>query len=365
MASIENNIYTTTRELPKVLEAVKELNLVPMIWGKPGIGKSDMVRQFANLCHDKDPNFDNKVIDIRLANRNSEDIYGIPQYEEDAKDPKIKRTGWAIPKIFPMDKDWKGIIFFDEINLGQQSVMNSVFQIVQERTLDDKPLPAGAIIIAAGNNAEYSISANEMSEPLKNRFVHIYLIADLDSWLEYEINRTDKENVNEDILAYLKIKPDLFEGDAMREQGANQFATPRSWDKIQRIINNKSIDLGTKRILVGGLIGATAQVNLFNYLEDSSKYQDPKEIYEDGKSFKDKEDLNAFYGCFMAGITRISQEQDRDIRTKYVKNFCKGLMEIKNREVIAFAAKMMLNASNISEVISGKDLIELSSMIQK
>ncbi len=81
-----------------------------MLWGPPGVGKSQIVAQTAARHHAT-------MIDIRLSQMEPSDLRGIPF-----------RTGetveWAVPSMLPDVRRHgaKGILFLDEINAAPPSV---------------------------------------------------------------------------------------------------------------------------------------------------------------------------------------------------------------------------------------------------
>jgi len=80
-----------------------------MLWGPPGVGKSDLINQIGERN-------DVPVIDIRLSQIEPSDLRGIPF--RDAK--KGDSVEWAIPSMLPNAKTHgsKGILFLDEIMLN-------------------------------------------------------------------------------------------------------------------------------------------------------------------------------------------------------------------------------------------------------
>ena len=73
-----------------------------MMWGAPGIGKSDIVKQIAD-AEGRD------VIDIRLPLWEPTDIKGIPYYNA-----KENNMVWASPAELPTDPKSTAIVFLDE-----------------------------------------------------------------------------------------------------------------------------------------------------------------------------------------------------------------------------------------------------------
>ena len=71
------------------------------MWGPPGIGKSDIVKQ---LGAEQDRN----VIDVRLSLWEPTDIKGIPFYNAN-----LGTMSWAPPLEFPQDPEDTSILFLD------------------------------------------------------------------------------------------------------------------------------------------------------------------------------------------------------------------------------------------------------------
>ena len=81
-----------------------------MLWGPPGVGKSDMVRQTGQR-------HDCPVIDVRLSQMEPSDLRGIPFRNGEFVE-------WAAPAILPnaLRHGDTGILFLDEITSAPPSV---------------------------------------------------------------------------------------------------------------------------------------------------------------------------------------------------------------------------------------------------
>jgi len=110
-----------------------------MMWGPPGVGKSQMVSEVA-------ARYRAPVIDIRLSQMEPSDLRGIPFRVGDHVD-------WAIPSILPDAgrHGEKGILFLDEITSAPPSVSAAAYQLILDRRLGAYAVPPGWAIFAAGN----------------------------------------------------------------------------------------------------------------------------------------------------------------------------------------------------------------------
>ena len=147
---------------PKVLPSV-------MLWGPPGVGKSQGVRQIAKRI-ERETRKKVVVTDVRLLLFNPIDLRGIPTANED-KTLAI----WLKPQIFQMDASDEivNILFLDEISAAPQSVQAAAYQITLDRVVGEHKLPDNCIVIAAGNRVTDKSVSFKMPKALANRLLHI------------------------------------------------------------------------------------------------------------------------------------------------------------------------------------------------
>ncbi|MBL8093835.1 MAG: MoxR family ATPase [Anaerolineales bacterium] len=201
-------------ELAAFLEGLiaQNLKLSCMIWGPPGIGKSSIVAQTA-AAHNL------PVIDLRLSQLAPTDLRGLP----------VARNGvsrWYPPEFLP--RRGKGVLFLDEINLAPPVMQGMAQQLILDRKVGSYTVPAGWFIFAAGNRKEDRASVFDMPAPLANRFLHLDVAADLESFKAYALTRAFPEA----IIAFLAFRPAL-----LHRLDAQQPAwpSPRSWEMAARL----------------------------------------------------------------------------------------------------------------------------------
>ena len=135
------------------------------LWGPPGIGKSDIIKQLGAET-------DSHVIDVRLSLWEPTDIKGIPYF--DSNDNTMR---WAPPSELPsaeMAKQHKNIILFlDEMNSAAPSVQAAAYQLILNRRVGTYHLPDNVVLVAAGNRETDKGVTFRMPAPLANRFVHL------------------------------------------------------------------------------------------------------------------------------------------------------------------------------------------------
>jgi hypothetical protein len=190
-----------------------------MLWGPPGVGKSQMVAQVA-ARHGV------TMIDIRLSQMEPSDLRGIPFRVGDVVE-------WAVPGILPDSKrhGQYGILFLDEITSAAPTVSAAAYQLILDRRLGEYRMPDGWAIFAAGNRQGDRGVTYSMPAPLANRFSHYPVEAHLDDWVAWAY----VNGIDERLIAFLRFKPEqLFSFDAAKNPVA--FPSPRSWEFAHRAL---------------------------------------------------------------------------------------------------------------------------------
>ena len=101
---ISSNRTVTPNDAKRSLRKCIKIQRPVFMWGPPGIGKSDIVKQIGDEQG-------REVIDVRLSLWEPTDIKGIPYYNSNAN-----TMSWAPPAELPTDPESTAILFLDELN---------------------------------------------------------------------------------------------------------------------------------------------------------------------------------------------------------------------------------------------------------
>ncbi len=222
-----------------------------MLWGAPGVGKSQLVRQVAREIEERTGK-KTCVTDVRLLLFNPIDLRGIP-----TANAEKTLAVWLKPKIFNMDEssDVVNILFLDEISSAPQSVQAAAYQITLDRVIGEHKLPENCIVVCAGNRVIDKSVAYKMPRALANRLLHIEVEANFESWKKWAI----KNSINEKVLGFLSFRQSyLYEKELSSDSLA--FTTPRSWEMVSNVLNNVSGDVSRVYELIVGLVGVGVAV---------------------------------------------------------------------------------------------------------
>jgi hypothetical protein len=214
------------------------------IWGGPGIGKSDVVRQVAESLQVP-------LQDIRALLLDPVDLRGLPFLGSDGT------SKWATPDFLP--KHGEGILFLDELNAAPAMVQASCYQLVLDRKLGEYRLPDGWAIVAAGNRDTDRGVTTRMPTPLRNRFTHLTFEVDVQDWCEWAIQAA----IRPEIIAFIRFRPALL---SEFDRDANAFPSPRSWEFLSTILSSAP-DEEIEHELFAGTIGAGAATEFTAFLK--------------------------------------------------------------------------------------------------
>ena len=273
-----------------------------MLWGPPGVGKSQAIRQVAENI-EKATGKKAVVTDVRLLLFNPIDLRGIPTANAD-KTLAI----WLKPQIFQMDPDESivNILFLDEISAAPQSVQAAAYQITLDRTVGEHKLPDNCIVIAAGNRVTDKSVAFKMPKALANRLLHLEAEGSFTSWKLWAIEK----GIHPKVLGFLGFRQNYL----MKFDGASEdlaFATPRSWEMVSNILNYVSDDLTKVHNLVAGLVGIGVAVEFRTWEKVYKELPKIEDIF-DGKMPSVPTTPDALY-ALTASMTAYAKSHKDDI----------------------------------------------------
>jgi hypothetical protein len=263
-----------------------------MLWGPPGVGKSQMVLQ-AGERHGV------SVIDIRLSQMEPSDLRGIPFKNGD-------RVEWAIPAMLPDEARHgaNGILFLDEITSAPPSVSAAAYQLILDRKLGEYQVPDGWAIIAAGNRQGDRGVTYSMPAPLANRFAHFEFETHLDDWILWAY----ANNIHEGVIAFLRFRPELlFDFDPAHNPVA--FPSPRSWEFANRAIH-KFGDM--PHLITSSLqacVGPAAGIELAAFIQNLDKLPDLDAILR-GEEIPVPDEIDLQYAIASALVGRAIRAKD-------------------------------------------------------
>ncbi len=250
-------------EASKIKAALTCLLSIPQpvfIWGPPGIGKSQIVRQTA-------ASLDLELVDIRAVLLDPVDLRGLPRISQDGL------SHWCAPAFLPTSGS--GVLFLDELNAAPPLVQAACYQLILDRKLGEYQLPDKWSVVAAGNREQDRSVSHRMPSALANRFVHIDFEVDIDQWLEW----AQESGLSRQVRAFIRFRPSLLHDfDPKRETRA--FPSPRSWEFVSRLLES-NLQPAMVPELVAGAVGKGAAAEFSGFLDLWNQLPSPLDIISD------------------------------------------------------------------------------------
>jgi len=297
------------------------------LWGPPGIGKSDLVKQIGD-----DSN--REVIDVRLALWEPTDIKGIPYYNADQG-----KMVWAPPAELPIDPESTAIIFLDELNSAPPAVQAAAYQLVLNRRVGTYVLPKGVDVVAAGNREGDRGVTYRMPAPLANRFLHLEMKVDFDDWQDW----ATLNKVHPEVVGYVGFaKQDLYDFDP--KSPSKSFATPRSWSFVSDLLGDDGVDEDTLSTLVSGAIGDGLAVKFMAHRKIAGKLPKAEDILIGKVKDLQIKEVSAMYSLTVSLCYELKDRAEKKVKDwdAQADNFFRYMMDNFPTEIVVMGAKTAL-----------------------
>ena len=302
------------------------------LWGPPGIGKSDLIEGIAIAMNAL-------VIDLRLGQMEPTDLRGIPFYNKDTG-----TMDWAPPVDLPnteLAEEYDNIVLFlDELTSGAPSVQAAAYQLVLNRKIGNYNLPDNVVIVAAGNRESDKGVTYRMPTPLANRFVHLELKVDFDSWVDWAV----VNKIHRDVVGYLTFaKGDLYDFDS--KSSSRAFATPRSWTFVSELIDDR-MDANTMTNLIAGTVGEGLAIKFMAHRKFAQKMPNPSDILNGKVTGLEVREVSAMYSLVISMCYELKDALDNGIDNddfhKMADNFFRFMIDNFEVELVVMGARVAL-----------------------
>jgi len=329
---ISTNRTVSPNEAKAAVRKALKIQRPLFLWGAPGIGKSDIVKQIGDEQG-------REVIDVRLSLWEPTDIKGIPYYNS------VENTmTWAPPAELPTDPDSTAILFLDELNSAAPATQAAAFQLVLNRRVGTYKLPKGVSIVAAGNRETDKGVTYRMPSPLANRFVHLELRTDFEDWHQWAVNN----RIHEQVVGYIGFaKGDLYDFDP--KSASKSFATPRSWSFVSELLGDDDLPEGTLTDLVSGAIGEGLAIKFMAHRKVAKQMPKPEDILSGKVEKVNIKEISAMYSLAISLCYELQTADQKKVKgwDGMADNFFKFMMDNFPTELVVMGAKIALTNYNL------------------
>lgn len=239
--------------------------------GAPGIGKTAIMEQVAR-------ELGIGIVSYSMTHHTRQSALGLPHIEHrEFEGKEFDTSEYTMSEIIAAIYDYmertglrEGILFLDEINCISETLTPMMLQFLQCKTFGNQQLPAGWMVVAAGNPPEYNKSVREFDVVTLDRVKKIDIEEDFGVWKEY----AGKRGIHGAILSYLEIRRDNFYRVEATADGL-QFVTARGWEDLSELMQTyETLGLPVDRQVVEQYLQLPQIASDFaNYLQLYEKYR--------------------------------------------------------------------------------------------
>lgn len=343
----ETRTYLSPKELINALVAVivhnyklKDTNasdaayLVPMIWGSPGLGKTRCVYTATELARQKLGIPELPVVLESIADKSPEEITGYPRPDGEDTFRRLMPHKFYDQKHHPM------VAFFDEYAQGNVEQQNVGRGAMLGQTVGELKFAPGSTVIAASNLMEDRAGTNAMPSHVKDVLIHLYVRADHNEWCYWAAS----SNIDPDIISFIKVHGAQWLHDLEPKATVMSCPSPRSWEKVNRILHLDS-DEASRMAMIAGTVGPAAAGAFQNHRRVGKEMPDIEAILK-GKGTmvnEGKPDLVYMTMCALAS----------QVTAPTMPNLVKYLKKMKHKEFASFCMNMALNRDKKLEKAEG------------
>jgi len=339
-AAVSQNRTVTAVEARRAIMRCFKSKRPVFMWGPMGIGKSELVAGIAT-------ELGGLTIDLRMATMEPTDLRGIPYFNKD-----LGTMSWAPPVELP-SKELAAqypivVLFLDEMNSAAPAVQAAAYQLVLNRRVGTYELPDNVVIVAAGNRETDKGVTFRMPAPLANRFVHLEMRVDFESWQDWAV----ANRIHKDVVGFITFaKQSLFDFDP--RSSSRSFATPRSWTFVSDLLQDDEAD-STMTDLVSGSIGDGLAVKFMAHRKIAGSLPSPTDILEGKvKELKTKE-ISAKYSLITSMCYELQDAHKKMAAAKTIDkwhamadNFFSFSMANFETEIVVMGARVALTTYNL------------------
>lgn len=252
-----------------VVPHVTSIKKPVLIRGRHGVGKSEVVYQFA-----KEVNL--PVVERRASQMTEGDLVGLPKTDGDI-------TSFCPPDWFKTACDGPVVLFLDEVDRATIEVRQGIFELTDSRKLNGHRLHPETLIFAAINGGEHGeqYQVGEMDPAELDRWTVFDVEPSVEDWLNWAKDGVDKmvwDFINHN-RGHLEHK-DEFEPNKV-------YPSRRSWDRFNECVAHGNLLEGgaSPEIfnLASAFLGFEAAVAFNDFVQNYDRQVSITDVLNEGK----------------------------------------------------------------------------------
>lgn len=229
------------------------------IWGMHGIGKTELVRDFA---HRKGYAF------VYIAPAQFEemgDLVGMPRIEQENG---MAGTHFVAPDWVPRTEG-PGIFLIDDVNRADDRILRGIMQLLQNYELVSWRFPPGWLIVLTANPDGGDYSVTTMDDAMLTRMMHVTMEFEVKAWARW----AQRSGIDARGIDFVLTYPEIVTGTRTTPRSLVQFF--RSLEGIP----NLQAQLDLVKLLADGCLDAATTTAFITFVTmDMDRIVAPEEI---------------------------------------------------------------------------------------
>jgi hypothetical protein len=330
---------------------------LPLLFtGKPGVGKSDIVRQGA-----RDAKMD--IIVMHPVVCDPTDFKGLPWKMDGVDEAKFLPFG-ELARIFNAKDPL--VVFLDDLGQAMPAVQAAAMQLLHsatgDRRINEHVIPDYVTFIAASNRRTDRAGVQGILEPVKSRFASIVEIEPtVEDWTEWAITA----GIAPEVIAFIRFKRNLlcaFEATA----DLTNSPCPRTWAHVSKLLQ-ANLPKSLRLPAFAGAVGQGAAAEFIAFLTIYENAPDIDDIIANPKTAKIPEEPSALFAV-ASSLAHAATEKN----FKAIATYAERLYKNQKGEFATFAVRDSIRKNrNISKTEAfasyclteaGTDIIEADKL---
>jgi MoxR-like ATPase len=350
----------------EVVNIATQANVPVILWGEPGIGKTEIINQMAQAQG-------RHVETVIMSLRDPSDLGGLPiptGSGETGQEVILAPPKWAVNAT----KAKKSMIFFDEFSTAMPSVQAAGLRVIAESCVGEFQMEGDIAMIAAANPPECAAGGWELEPPMANRFLHLDVTPDPASWVEWALSKDSTSTKNWKVLpdnwkdlylearshiaAYIKKSPtalQMMPGGSDTTKGSDStkasraWASPRTWDmaaKMMAACRSIKADQEIEAMALGAAVGNENALNYLTWLRNLD-IPDPETLIKNPKEIRNLKRADLVYVAMGSVCAAIQNNLTEERWNQGWEILSEMLNNPKQKDIsIIFAAPLVNNRPN-------------------
>jgi hypothetical protein len=227
----------------------------PLFVGPPGVGKTEIVQQWAQLKN-------LRTIVMTLSSYDPPDFKGYPNIQVVGG---RSRMDFATPLMWP--DDGEGVIILEEMNRAPTSIMQCLLSLGDSRRgFDGYKLPEGWLVVGCVNPENNEYDTTTMDPALKDRFEMFQVSYDKLSFVSY----IQKAGWNKEIVNFVDSGQwSYVPPESIGNTPGAKYISPRTFSKLNAIMK-AGFDREDELMLFETELGSNVAKDFYNFRHNES-----------------------------------------------------------------------------------------------